>query len=125
MNIAMGWTDSLLSGIYEVDKEHMHLVEMLNDVNSLLKSGDINAAKDCFFEFYALFLSHVLNEERLMIDHECQTLQEHREDHSQILHKLDELRKKGASLQMLTEIGNLFEVHFKTHDKELSRIISE
>jgi hemerythrin-like metal-binding protein len=86
------WSDTLLTGVESIDREHKDLVALANDLDAALvarQSGEqINAV---LMKLYKYATVHFGNEERLMRAIEYPDFSIHRSEHAKFLNKLDEL----------------------------------
>ncbi|GAB6038934.1 bacteriohemerythrin [Fundidesulfovibrio butyratiphilus] len=64
------WSDSLSVGVYLIDKQHMDLVELINNIADALEAGaEKRAVSQLIRRFYDYTTTHFQAEESLM-DHE-------------------------------------------------------
>jgi hemerythrin len=70
-------------GIDEIDREHARLVNMLNDVHSLIREGKKEEACNYFREtLTAYVVEHFTNEEKYMESISFPQIEEHRQIHT-------------------------------------------
>jgi hemerythrin len=74
-------------GIDEIDREHATLVNMLNDVHSLIKEGKKEEARNYFRQtLTAYVVEHFANEEKYMESIGFPQIDEHRQIHTNFKH---------------------------------------
>lgn len=128
----LGLSDTLLTGVDSIDREHKDLVALANDLDAALvakQSGErINAV---LMKLYKYATIHFGNEERLMksIDYPDYSL--HRSEHVKFLDKLDELSYKvQANIAEVAQIILDFltvwlQDHISKTDVRLGRYMAE
>ena len=76
------WNSELANGIDAFDKEHMFLVETLNNVYNLLKEGRRDEAKSLFNEKIVNYtVKHFAHEEEVMEKYNYPDLENHKKIH--------------------------------------------
>lgn len=76
-------TDDLLTGVEEMDKEHLELIEMINHVASLIKEGKKEEAEEFFiYKLSAYVETHLKNEEKFMESIGYPELETHKKVHN-------------------------------------------
>ncbi len=87
------WSAAHAVGIREIDDQHTHLAELIDQLTAALKDncdGEVIAAGMTGLIEYAAF--HFAAEERLMAQHQFGGLMRHREEHRRLLHDIRNLR---------------------------------
>lgn len=80
-------------GIEEVDREHVILVDMLNEVYALIGAGQRDEARRYFNETLSSYVNeHFANEERFMESFAYPGLEEHRKVHENYKKSFNELK---------------------------------
>ena len=89
----LAWSAVHAVGIAEIDDQHMHLAELIDDLSASLKGnfdGNTIAARMSDLTQYTAF--HFATEERLMEQHQVENLVRHREEHRRLLHDVQNLQ---------------------------------
>jgi len=82
MVMLLKFDDNLKTGVPQMDEEHETLINLLNRVSMLLKSGEKAKAVDFFKNTIASYVeTHLNNEEAFMESIEYPHLEEHRKIH--------------------------------------------
>ena len=89
-------TDSLMTGLPEIDSEHKHLLGLLNQFAAFLKADDGAGCIGKINEMTTALKSHLENEERIMKGHGYPRLDEHTEKHQLSIRRYDALIKDSA-----------------------------
>jgi diguanylate cyclase (GGDEF)-like protein/hemerythrin-like metal-binding protein len=92
----LAWSAVHAIGIEEIDDQHMHLAELIDELSAELKGnfdGNTIAAKMSDLTQYTAF--HFATEERLMEQHQVEDLVRHREEHRRLLHDVQNLQVDG------------------------------
>ena len=80
-------------GIETVDREHLKLIDMLNQVHALLGEGRKDEARQFFNETLSAYVNeHFAHEEKLMESIGYPQLEEHRRIHAQFKQSFQELK---------------------------------
>ena len=91
MEAFMKWDPSMLVGNHKVDKEHMILVELINNVHSLITKNHPKKAKEEFMCLFPRLVMHMRDEELMMRTTDLISyFDEHKEDHDKIIVRFDE-----------------------------------
>ncbi|MBI5889751.1 MAG: hemerythrin family protein [Nitrosomonadales bacterium] len=130
------WSDALLTGVAEIDRQHRILVDTLNEAQVKLTSE----ADDPLFEqitrdLLAYAIYHFNTEEQLMQQHGYATasaeearvhLAAHRSFSEQVVALRDKARagKPGSREELLRFLKNWLTNHIMTTDKRLGQFIS-
>lgn len=111
-------------GIEAVDKEHVRLVDMLNQVHQLLSEGRRDEARQYFTETLSLYVDeHFANEEKFMESIGFPLLAEHRRIHENFRSSFHELKPlietydEAAFRKALTDAFTWIITHIGKTDK--------
>jgi hemerythrin-like metal-binding protein len=86
-------------GIEEVDREHVILVDMLNEVYALIGAGQRDEARRYFNETLSGYVGeHFANEEKFMESFQYPGVEEHRKVHENYRKSFNELKPQIDSL---------------------------
>jgi hemerythrin len=76
-------TDNLITGVEEMDKEHLELIEMINHVASLIKEGKKEEVKEFFINKFSAYIeTHLKDEEKFMESIGYPELETHKKVHN-------------------------------------------
>lgn len=90
-------------GIEEVDREHIILVDMLNEVYALIGAGQREEARRYFNETLSSYVGeHFANEEQFMQSFQYPGLEEHRKVHENYRKSFNELKPQLDSFDDAT-----------------------
>ena len=92
----LAWSAVHAVGIEEIDDQHMHLAELIDELSASLKGnfdGATIAARLSDLTQYTAF--HFATEERLMERYQVEHLVQHREQHHRLLHDIQNLHVDG------------------------------
>lgn len=85
-------------GIEVIDREHVRLVDMLNDVHALLSEGKRQEAQNYLNETLSAYVvEHFTNEERFMASIGFPGLEDHKKIHDNFRRSFEELKPQIAS----------------------------
>jgi voltage-gated potassium channel len=89
------WSSEMSVGIVSFDKEHKHLVDLINKIELSIKNRDTrNVIFQVFEEIFEYVLVHFEHEEELFEKYEYPELLEHKRIHKEILEKVKDLDKQ-------------------------------
>lgn len=115
-------------GIEVVDHEHMKLVDMLNDVHTLISDGKKGEAQVYFSETLSAYvLEHFANEEKFMESIEFPGLADHHKIHENFKNTFLELKPKielfddAAFRKALSDTFTWIITHIGKTDKKYAR----
>lgn len=120
------WRDEFSVGVAAVDHEHRELVDMINELHALTKTGGgRERVIESLGEIYAQIAAHFALEERMMRDTGYSSLPEHKTDHESLLDQLrdimDRVEDDGSydEARLSADLERWFTEHFRTHDARL------
>jgi diguanylate cyclase (GGDEF)-like protein/hemerythrin-like metal-binding protein/PAS domain S-box-containing protein len=112
-----------LTGVKIIDDQHRQIVQMVNDLNRSLEEGRDDAElKRLFGALLAFTASHFATEEALMARHGYPQMDEHKTQHENLVHELQEIAaefSQGAELRLLQSIKDWLLGHIQHADKPL------
>jgi hemerythrin-like metal-binding protein len=112
------WNDKLSVNIASIDKQHMKLVDMLNDLyeNMTKESGEEVLGK-ILHEMVAYTIEHFNTEEHYMTRHNFPGLEEHKKEHAAFSAKAHELldRYKENPFSLKAETGRFLKEWLHHH----------
>lgn len=125
------WKESFSVGVAAVDAEHRDLIELINDLHSLIgDGGDAEEVVAALGQIFAQISGHFALEERYMRDTKYDEFAAHKGDHESLLDQLrdimDRVEDDGSfdESRLSAELEQWFTVHFKTHDARLHRHVA-
>lgn len=123
------WREEFSIGIDEVDYEHRHLIDLINQAYARLGEGAAGGLDLVLGEIYAVVSSHFALEEKQMRARGYPAFAEHKEDHEALLDDLLEIMDRAERGRTTDEpslevrLSDWFGVHFRTHDARLHRFL--
>ena len=88
------WTDDLVCGIAEIDRDHRRLVDMANDAYGQMMAGEGIAAGPLVKELGSLVVQHFTDEERVMSRIGYPDVAQHKKIHQDLVERFDALRRR-------------------------------
>jgi hemerythrin-like metal-binding protein len=91
------WDKTLSVGVREIDDDHRKLVDLFNMLNHSVAEGDAPEYTNAVMEeLISCTVWHFRHEERLMLKHGYEGLQDHRAEHDQLIASAKALQEKLA-----------------------------
>lgn len=125
------WDENMAMGVPAIDDDHRELFNMMNKFFRSLMAGEASyKVVDTMQELSALCLRHIREEEGMMGRINYPYLQEHRSQHMELIHGLDELKTKlvrketGLEEQVLGYF-DLWKKHTQEADAKLVKYAKE
>jgi len=120
------WKPEYSVGIESMDDEHREMINMINDVYSILsESPDAKIVEECLERIFTTISLHFALEERIMLNNSYAEYESHKEDHEDLLDEIRDLMDgffadpdKGAE-QLEKRLSGWFAVHFASFDARL------
>jgi hemerythrin len=89
------WDNTLSVQIQEIDEDHRRLVDLFNLLGHAVEQGETPVYVEALFEeLISGTIWHFKHEERLMIKYGYEGLQEHREEHDDLIENITALQKQ-------------------------------
>jgi len=124
------WDDALSTGIRSIDKQHMKLIDMLNEFYENIKSKSTKEIlSDLIKEMREYSVFHFNSEEDLLKQYGYPGLEEHKSEHNRFIRKVEEFENRFNSGMIILsfEITDFLRSWLKDHiqvtDKEYSRFL--
>ena len=122
------WTDTLATGIRQIDLQHQELIELINALDEAHATGQRQAALDEVLpKLSAYVLFHFATEEDMMTRTMGEHATRHRHQHQVFTDRVDALRQVPAESIDLTELITYLRQwliqHIMKTDHELARLI--
>lgn len=130
----IGWDDSLLIGIKEIDNQHKQLIERLDAVIEAIEKNQGEGAIAQTLDFLLDYtVEHFSTEENFMIRHNYPDLEfqkrQHREFKESVNQMIEDFELDGASKEIADHIRDFLFIWLKKHIREvdllLARFVSE
>ena len=100
------WVEGLEVGIEEIDQQHHNLVRLINAVDERRKKGGLrDSANKIIYTLLAFAKFHFRTEETLMIDYDYPGYQKQKDEHEQMLARLEKFHgkaEKGETVDYFT-----------------------
>ena len=126
------WKDDFSVGVASVDLEHRDLIDLINDLHSLMGEGaGQERVVSSLGEIYAQISAHFALEEKFMRDTGYEAYADHKDNHEALLDELrdimDRVEDDGSydEARLSRELETWFTEHFRTHDAKLHRHAAE
>ena len=89
------WDDSLNVDVEEIDEDHRRLVDLFNILSHSVAEGDsADYIEAVLEELINCTIWHFSHEERLMLLYKYEGLEEHKEEHEELIESVRMLQKK-------------------------------
>lgn len=120
------WKDEFSVGVAAVDLEHRDLIDLINDLHTLMGEGATQEqVMSSLGEIFAQISAHFALEEKFMRETEYEHFPSHKDDHEKLLDEIrdimDRVEDDGSfdEARLSSELEEWFTVHFGTHDAKL------
>jgi len=124
----MEWNDSYTLGVCEVDEQHRHLFELVNEMYDCLVRGEEQSATGKILDKLIDYtVDHFATEENLFAEQQYPKLEEHKEEHDKLikiaLDLQEKLREKSItiSFDVLDFLSDWLKDHTTTSDLEYAK----
>ncbi len=130
----LGWTDELLCGIDEIDREHKKLFEVVKNISGTVDNSEKQEALKCAFYFLEDYVKkHFEMEEHYMRLCKYNGYSEHKIEHEKFYDDFTVLKKQYESNDSYSIIaselqGSLYhwlETHLNGFDKSLCQFLNK
>jgi len=115
------WTNDLSVGLEEMDQEHMHLIELMDELHfwALNPKAELEKLKTSFQTLIQATQKHFAHEENILESRAYPDLKRHKQVHHELLTRLDqEYRQLESGNRWAPESClNFFQFWLKTHIK--------
>ena len=126
----LAWNDSLKIGVDEVDKDHQHLVGLLNDLIQCINDKKGNDEIDVILDELLGYTSwHFRHEERLMQTYDYDGIMDHKSEHAALIEQAVGLQEKfktegeGITPEVLDFLKNWLTNHILGTDSDMCRYL--
>lgn len=128
----MSWNPSLSVNIRQFDDQHIHLVEMLNELHEAMKAGNakemLGKTIDGLISYTA---THFCDEEQLMTTHAYPEIAAHKDEHERLVKQVLELQQQFNSgqiiltLEVMMFLKDWLMKHIQGDDKKFGAYLNE
>jgi hemerythrin len=129
-NIA--WDESLSVEVDEIDEDHRRLVDLFNILSNSVAEGDSTDYIDAVLEeLISCTIWHFRHEERLMLIHKYEAIEEHKAEHYKLIESVRALQQKfhEANKQLSNDdieyLSNWLTEHILGYDMRLGFYLEE
>lgn len=85
------WQDSMSVGIDQIDKQHMQLVSLIDELYNAMSKGQAKDELDRIFnELFDYTKTHFFSEEKLMFVHQYKDYENHKKEHEKFVEEIKE-----------------------------------
>jgi hemerythrin len=117
------WNDSYSVNIREIDRQHMKLVQIINDLNEAMRGGKANdVLAKIIRDLVSYTKTHFSNEEGYLERYGYPDVSAHKLQHSAFVNKISELSdnfesgRLGVSIEMMNFLKDWLLKHIKGTD---------
>lgn len=129
--MSLEWTDDLILGIEEIDRQHRAMFEQFTQLSLACHGTEVSLVLKHLDSLDQLIQLHIETEERLMIEFDYPAVDVQRREHEEITHTVGEVRRMadsgGASRMLGAQVaGSMVQWivgHIRHHDGDLVRFI--
>ncbi len=129
---AIVWSKILSVGFEEIDEDHRKLVGIFNELNRAVTAGDatdyVAAALE---ELINCTVWHFSHEERLMLKHRYDGIEEHKAEHRELVQGARELQQQlltggqGVADEQIAFLDRWLTAHILTTDQRLGAFLAQ
>jgi len=126
------WADDLVIDNGAIDKDHRHLVDLVNELHTATSQGrGQEVVANILESLIAYTADHLEREEHLMASFKFPHLDRHKIGHASFIEDLRSLQKKyqagsiTVASQLSTVLRDWLSLHIRRNDKELLKFIKK
>lgn len=124
------WSDSLKTGLADVDKQHKELINRVNTLLEASREGKGKEEVDKTIDFLTDYVvTHFQTEEEYMEKYSYPDYEEHKRIHKDFVQNFKELIKKKDSLsfqvKLQVQVGEWLINHINGVDKKMARYLRD
>ena len=128
----ISWTDDYSVGVASIDKQHKILINIINELNDILVSGQSEEEIDKVFDALKIYVQkHFAHEEAIMEKYHYPASPEHHHEHQELLNnvlKYEERMKNGnfmIAIELMEFLKNWLSHHVFEIDMALGQFIQD
>lgn len=107
--VLIKWDKSLLVGVKEIDEQHKHLVDLINQLNDSIKVGQAKDTVQTILKGMAEYtVTHFGFEEKYFDEFGFEGADEHKKQHKVFVDRVSSFQKDVESFNASFEEGNLY-----------------
>lgn len=119
------WSSSMSVGIVTIDKEHKHLVDLINKIDTSIERDETRSAiNQVFDEMFEYVLSHFNHEEEIFEKYGYPGIAEHKKIHKELINQVKELDSQKAFIKP-ESIASFLRLWIKKHIMEEDKKYTE
>ena len=125
------WDNTMSVGIWKMDQQHKRWVEIINTLSECIaQNRSCECIKEALSHTYDYTQTHFSDEENLLLKNHYPDLHAHREEHTNFIMKLDNLKQPlqshefGMALDLMGELCNWLIHHIKGCDKQYGQALA-
>lgn len=125
------WSVRFDTGIAQIDIQHKHLFEVVNELVESFRIGDSHRRITKVIDFLVTYSKeHILTEEALMESHGFSGLEEHKAEHQEFMDKVFDLKRHYEAGDWITMdvtvlLADWLTYHVEKQDMEFARYIRD
>jgi len=125
------WDESMCTGDYEIDQEHIGFVNLLNDYYSKMMAGEgATIVDETMVRFAGMSRLHMEHEEDMMDAYNFPKADQHKASHREFLDKFLEIQAgqnagEDMSVEFLEYLSGWLKDHFLYADRELVEFVKQ
>ncbi len=126
----INWDSTYLIGIQPIDNQHKKLVEIINEIAKLIKSGDDKESlSQLIYELVSFIKTHFKFEEEFMARYNYNNYGHHRYEHEELIDEIERFYndfKNGLpvlNLEIMYFLRNWLMDHILVNDKKLGKFL--
>ncbi len=121
----IGWNDNLSLHIGEIDRQHQHLVKMVNELNDAMRQGKgKEVLSKTLSGLITYTASHFGTEEKYFKQYEYPATADHKKEHQAFVAKVVDFKEKfeggrvGLSIEIMNFLSDWLIKHIQGSDKQ-------
>ena len=126
------WKDSMSVGIDEIDKQHMQLVSLIDDLyNAMAQGKGQEELNNIFGELFDYAKTHFFTEEKYMFVHQYQGYEAHKKEHEKFIEEIKSYKKtfdegdNKASIKVANFLKDWLTNHIMNTDQQYGPYLRE
>ena len=126
------WSKILSVGFEEIDEDHRKLIGIFNELNRAVSAGDAaDYLAATLEELINCTVWHFSHEERLMLKHCYDGIEEHKAEHRELIQGARELQQRllqagqGVADEQIAFLDRWLTAHILTTDQRLGAFLSQ
>ncbi|MCY3411010.1 MAG: hemerythrin family protein [Candidatus Heimdallarchaeota archaeon] len=122
------WTEELVSGVDEIDNQHYAIIDKMSEMELAINQNQTKEQIKDYLDFLTMYFSeHFESEEKWMKEKNCETITEHKLQHTKFIKEVNQMIEKylgsGASNNLFVEIHTFVSTWFITHIRKVDLLM--